>query len=66
MDRWTRFPKLLILSPERVCGNMTALERIEGFVLKGKRASSITAAALTRRNALSTQLEKIRGKSQKR
>ena len=48
MDHWTRFPKLLIVSPERECGKTTALEAIEGFVLKGKMASSITAAALTR------------------
>ena len=48
MDHWTRFPKLLLVSPERECGKTTALEAIEGFVLKGKMASSITAAALTR------------------
>ena len=48
MDHWTRFPKLLIVSPERECGKTTALESIEGFVFKGKMASSITAAALTR------------------
>ena len=48
MDHWTRFPKLLIVSPERECGKTTALEAIEGFVFKGKMASSITAAALTR------------------
>ena len=47
MDHWTRFPKLLIVSPERECGKTTALEAIEGFVFKGKMASSITAAALT-------------------
>ena len=48
MDHWTRFPKLLIVSSERECGKTTALEAIEGFVFKGKMASSITAAALTR------------------
>jgi len=48
MDHWTRFPKLLVISPERECGKTTTLEAIEGFVLKGKMASSITAAALTR------------------
>ena len=48
MDHWTRFPKLLIVSPERECGKTTALEAIEGFVFNGKMASSITAAALTR------------------
>lgn len=48
MDHWTRFPKLLIVSPERECGKTTALEAIEGFVVKGKMTSSITAAALTR------------------
>ena len=48
MDHWTRFPKLLIVSPERECGKTTALESIEGFVFKGKMATSITAAALTR------------------
>ena len=48
MDHWTRFPKLLIVSPERECGKTTSLEAIEGFVFKGKMASSITAAALTR------------------
>ena len=47
MDHWTRFPKLLIVSPEHECGKTTALEAI-GFVFKGKMASSITAAALTR------------------
>jgi hypothetical protein len=44
MDHWTRFPKLLIVSPERECGKKTALEAIEGFVFNGKMASSITAA----------------------
>ena len=48
IDHWTRFPKLLIVSPERECGKTTALEAIEGFVFKGKMAFSITAAALTR------------------
>ena len=48
MDHWTRFPKLLIVSPERECGKTTTLEAIEGFVFKGKMASSITAAALSR------------------
>ena len=48
MDHWTRFPKLLVISPERECGKTTTLEAIEAFVLKGKMASSITAAALTR------------------
>ena len=48
MDHWTRFPKLLVISPERECGKTTALEAIEGLVFKGKMASSITAAALVR------------------
>ena len=48
MDHWTRFPKLLVVSPERECGKTTTLEAIEGLVFKGKMASSITAAALTR------------------
>ena len=48
MNHWTRFPKLLVVSPERECGKTTTLEAIEGLVFKGKMASSITAAALTR------------------
>ena len=48
MDHWTRFPKLLVISPERECGKTIALEAIEGLVFKGKMASSITAAALVR------------------
>lgn len=48
MDHWSRFPKLLIVSPERECGKTTALETIEAFVCNGKMASSITPAAIYR------------------
>lgn len=48
MDHWPRFPKLLIVSPERECGKTTALQTIEPFVFKGLLASSITASALYR------------------
>ena len=46
MDHWSRFPKLLIVSPERECGKTTALETIEAFVCNGKMVSSITPAAI--------------------
>ena len=34
MDHWSRFPKLLIVSPERECGKTTALETIEALFAK--------------------------------
>lgn len=48
MDHWSRFPKLLVVSPERECGKTTALETIEALVSKGKMTSSITTSALYR------------------
>ena len=48
MDHWSRFPKLLIVSPERECGKTTALQAIELFAQNAKLASSITPSAVYR------------------
>lgn len=48
MDHWSRFPKLLIVSPERECGKTTALQAIELFAPNASFASSITPSAVYR------------------
>lgn len=48
MDHWSRFPKLLIVSPERECGKTTALQAIELFAPNASFASSITPSAIYR------------------
>lgn len=48
MDHWSRFPKVLIVSPERECGKTTALQAIELFAQNAKLASSITPSAVYR------------------
>ena len=48
MDHWSRFPKVLIVSPERECGKTTALQAIELFAKNTKLASSITPSAVYR------------------